>query len=137
MSHRTVSSMNAIQDYLPSYAGLHLEKEIKNLSAKFKKPLVIIIGGAKIETKLPVINHFIKSADYILVGGATANNFLKVKGVDVGQSLVDDKYIKEAEKLLKKQKTRNEKQINFKPQLPVTSYFYHLMLLLKMAKINP
>ena len=104
VSHRSAASVAAIQNYLPSYAGLHLEKEIDNLSAILenpKHPMILIIGGAKIETKLPVIKEFQKIADQILVGGAVANTFLKAQGVEVGKSLVDEKYINEAKKTLK------------------------------------
>ncbi|MFH1610624.1 MAG: phosphoglycerate kinase [Patescibacteria group bacterium] len=105
-SHRKHASVDAIQSFLPSYAGLHLEKEISNLSLKPKKPLVLVVGGAKIETKLPVINSFLDKAEYILVGGAVANNFLKARGEDVGKSLIDKKYLKEAVKILKKFKNK-------------------------------
>ena len=108
VSHRSAASVDAIQNYLPNYAGLHLEQEIKNLSyvlQKPKRPLVVIIGGAKIETKLPVIKNFIKTADYILIGGAVANMFFKVMGYEVGKSLVDDKYLVEARRILKKSET--------------------------------
>ncbi len=113
-SHRAHASINSIQNYLPSFAGLNLEKEIKNLSqvlnsprkalqrGKPKNPLILIIGGSKIETKLPVINNFINKADYILIGGAVANNFLKAQGFEVGKSLIDKKYLSEAKKILKK-----------------------------------
>ena len=104
-SHRNNASVSAIQNFLPSYAGLHLEKEIKSLSLvkdKPKKPLVLIIGGVKIETKLPVINSFLDKAEYILVGGAVANNFLLARGEDVGKSLIDKRYLPEAKKILKK-----------------------------------
>ena len=118
-SHRKHASIDAIQDFLPSYAGLNLEQEIKNLFSainKPKKPLVLIIGGAKIETKLPIINNLINKADYILVGGAVANNFLKAKGFEVGKSFVDKEYIKEAKGILNFQDTRNNFQINSKIQ---------------------
>jgi len=116
-SHRKHASFDAIQDFLPSYAGLNLEQEIKNLFLdKIKRPLVLIIGGAKIETKLPVINNFINKADYILVGGAVANNFFKTKGFEIGKSLVDKEYIKEAKGILNFQDTRNNFQINSKNQ---------------------
>jgi len=103
VSHRNEASVSAIREYLPSYAGLHLTEEIKQLSSAVShplKPLVLIIGGAKIETKLPVIKQFIGKADYILVGGAVANNFLKAEGVEVGKSLVDNEYLGEAQKIL-------------------------------------
>jgi phosphoglycerate kinase len=104
VSHRSASSVDAIQNYLPSYAGLHLEKEINNLSSvitKTKKPLTVIIGGAKIETKLPVVKEFISKADNILIGGGVANTFLKSQSVDIKKSLVNDKYLKDAKKLIK------------------------------------
>jgi len=118
-SHRKHASIDAIQDFLPSYAGLNLEQEIKNLFSainKPKKPLVLIIGGAKIETKLPIINNLINKADYILVGGAVANNFFKAKGFEIGKSFVDKEYIKEAKGILNFQDTRNNFQINSKIQ---------------------
>ncbi|MBU4360234.1 phosphoglycerate kinase [Candidatus Parcubacteria bacterium] len=114
-SHRAHASFSAIQDLLPSYAGLNLENEIKNLNLnKIKKPLVLIIGGAKIETKLPVIHNFLNKADYILIGGAVANVFLKARGVDVGKSLVDEKYLLEAKKLLLKNKLKIILPIDYK-----------------------
>ncbi len=110
VSHRSAASVDAIKKYLPSYAGLNLEKEIENLSYVLqspKKPLVVIIGGAKIETKVPVIKQFLKSADHILVGGAVANDFIKALGYEVGESLVDSDYIEEAKELFKKSKIQN------------------------------
>ena len=101
VSHRSTSSVDVIQNYLPSYAGLHLEKEIKNLTLKKVKPLTVIIGGAKIETKLPIIQNFLKKADTILIGGGVANTFLKVQGMDIKKSLVDDNYLKDAKRILK------------------------------------
>lgn len=72
-SHRASASMVAITKYLPSYGGLLLEKEVKNLSKVMdnpEKPLVLIIGGAKIEDKIGVIENFKNKADYILMGSA-------------------------------------------------------------------
>ncbi len=71
-NHRAHTSIDKITNYLPSYAGLHLEKEITVLSkvlSNAEKPLVVIIGGAKIEDKLPVIEKFLKIADLVLLGG--------------------------------------------------------------------
>ena len=127
VSHRSAASVDAIQNYLPSFAGLHLEEEIKNLNYildKPNKPLAVIIGGAKTETKLPVIKQFINTADYILIGGAVANVLFRAQAYEVGKSLVDDKYIKNAKSILKKQKifqfdgsATNKRQINFKSQI--------------------
>lgn len=74
--HRNHTSMVNITRFLPSYAGLLVEKEYSNLSKLIDnpvKPFVVIIGGAKVETKIPVIENLKKTAEYILVGGATAN----------------------------------------------------------------
>ncbi len=92
VSHRANASVEAITSFLPSYAGLLLEKEINNLGAvmkKFKKPLVIILGGAKISDKIGLINNFLKKADYFLIGGAMANTFFAFQGLPVGDSLCE------------------------------------------------
>jgi phosphoglycerate kinase len=72
VSHRAHASLAGITDYLPSYAGLHLVEEVKHLEAAMKqpsKPVVAILGGAKVETKLPVIESMAQFADAILLGG--------------------------------------------------------------------
>lgn len=92
--HRDQSSVSVIQDYLPSYAGFLLEKELKYLSAVVSnplKPLTVIIGGAKISTKIQLIKRFLKISDHVLLGGALANTVLHVMGVSVGKSLVEPK----------------------------------------------
>ncbi len=75
VSHRAHASIVGITKYLPSYAGLHLEKEVEELSKVLnaaKRPLVILIGGAKIETKLPLVSKMHAIAEYVLVGGEIA-----------------------------------------------------------------
>jgi len=105
VSHREAASVAAIKKFLPSYAGLNLDEEVNQINkiiAKPNRPLVTIVGGAKIETKLPVIQKFLAKADYLLVGGAIANNFFKVLGYEVGESLVDNEYLIEAQKILER-----------------------------------
>ncbi len=99
-SHRKHSSMSAIKKYLPAYAGLQLAQEVKNLSRilKFEKPLVAVVGGAKIKTKIKLIKKLYKKGAKILIGGGLANNFLKARNFEVGQSLVDEKSLKLARK---------------------------------------
>lgn len=92
VDHRDQASVSVIQDYLPSYAGLLLEEELKNLTkivCSPKKPLVVIIGGAKISTKIKVIKNFLPVAKRILLGGALANTVLKAKGISVGGSKIE------------------------------------------------
>lgn len=101
VSHRKHASVCAIKKYLPAYAGILLEQEVNNLN-KIKnpiKPLVSIIGGAKIETKLPLIKNLLKNSEKILIGGALANNFFAAKNLEIGKSIVDDNGIKLAKKI--------------------------------------
>ncbi len=90
VSHRSHASIVGISKYLPSYAGFQMIDEVKNLSTSFdpKRPFLFILGGAKFETKIPLINKFVKKADTVFIGGAIANDFIKVKGFPVGVSLV-------------------------------------------------
>lgn len=102
-SHRKYASVASITQFLPPYAGLLLIKEVENLGKVIKLPKekkTLIIGGAKVETKFPVIKNFIDKAENILVGGAVANVFLKSSGVDIKESLVDDDFLDESKKLL-------------------------------------
>lgn len=92
VDHRADASLVAITKFLPSYAGLGLEKEILNLSRVMKnpdKPLIMIFGGAKNADKLAAIKYFRKKADAFLMGGALANTLLYLKGTDIGTSLFD------------------------------------------------
>jgi phosphoglycerate kinase len=93
VSHRKDASVILLPKLLPAYAGLRLEEEIKKLSMTFKNnkhPFLLILGGAKFSTKIPIIKRYLKLADNIFIGGAILNDFLKAKGYEVGQSLVDD-----------------------------------------------
>ncbi len=107
VSHRKNASVEAITKFLPSYGGFLLKKEIENLSLVMKnpkKPFTVILGGAKIADKLELINNFIKSADYFLIGGAMANAFFVAKGLPVGDSLYEKGMVKTAEIILKNKK---------------------------------
>jgi phosphoglycerate kinase len=90
VSHRNHASVSAITSFIPSYAGLLFEQEVKNLSSAFNPdhPFLFILGGAKFETKLPLIEKFINIADKVFIGGALASNFFKEMGRDIGKSLV-------------------------------------------------
>lgn len=102
--HRADASVSAINKFLPRYAGLLLEQEIVNLNKVLhpQKPLVVLVGGAKIETKTTLIKNLFKSASQILIGGALANSFLVAAGHDVGKSMTDEESIKTARALLRK-----------------------------------
>jgi len=95
-SHRGHASIVGIPKYLPSGEGLLLEKEIKILSKAMHnpwRPLIVIIGGVKIDTKIGVISQFLKKADHLLLGGEVANTILIGKGLSLGKSLAGDKGI--------------------------------------------
>ncbi len=94
-SHRAHASIVGLPKHLPSYAGLQLLDEIDNLSKIFqpKHPFLCILGGAKFETKVPLVKKFFREADNVFIGGAIANDFLKAKGYEVGKSLVDEEFI--------------------------------------------
>jgi len=101
--HRAHASTEGVAHYLPSFAGFLIEKEIKNLEPllkKPKKPFVLVIGGAKIDTKIGILENFIHKADSILIGGGLANTFLAAKGFDVGASLCEKDKIETAQKIM-------------------------------------
>jgi len=91
--HRNHASVSAITKTLPSYAGFLIEEEVAKLQDivnATKNGKLLIMGGAKAETKIPVIKNFLDKADKILLGGVIANDVLKIKGQDVGDSVVDE-----------------------------------------------
>ena len=92
VSHRADASVVAVTKFLPSYAGIEMENEIKLLSkaiVKPKRPVVLILGGAKAADKLGVIAHFKKVADWFLLAGGCANTVLWLKGIDIKGSIRD------------------------------------------------
>lgn len=94
--HRAHASTVALPKILSSYAGLLLEKEVSVLTALLKnpkRPLTALMGGAKISTKIPVIQKFLKIADNVCLGGALANTALKAKGMAVGKSLIEEEMV--------------------------------------------
>ncbi len=80
-SHREHASIVLLPKLLPAYAGFLFEEEIKNLSKVFKppRPFTLILGGGKIETKLPILKHFIPKVDHVLMGGVLLNLFVAGK----------------------------------------------------------
>ncbi len=90
--HRDHASVSGVPKILPSYAGLLIEEEVAELAKVTEAPAegkIIIMGGAKASTKIPVIKNFMHKAEAILVGGVVANDILKQKGQDMGSSVVD------------------------------------------------
>ncbi len=92
VSHRMHASIIGIPKHIPGYAGFQFMEEVANLSSAFspKHPFLFILGGAKFETKIPLVKKFLKEADTVYIAGALANNFFKARGYEVGLSLVDE-----------------------------------------------
>ena len=111
--HRAHASTEAITHHLPSVAGLLLEKEVDTITKVMEdpnKPLMAIIGGAKIADKIDILNRFIDLADIVAVGGAMANTFLLAQGVEIGKSLADKGEVAVAKDILAKAEAKAKKQ---------------------------
>ena len=106
-SHRAHASIEGITKYLPSGAGFLLEKEIEYLGQAVqnpKKPFVAILGGSKVSDKIGVVENLISKVDKILIGGAMAYTFLKVQGVNIGNSRYEKEKLDLAKSILEKAK---------------------------------
>lgn len=97
VAHRSAASVTGVGKYLPTYAGSLVESEVAYLGkalSKPKRPFVVVLGGAKVETKIPVLKALLPKADYILVGGGIANTYCAAEGMSLGSSLVGKEYLK-------------------------------------------
>ncbi len=111
VAHRSHASVTGIADYLPAVAGLLLEKEMTVLGGvadKPERPLMAIIGGAKIADKIKALSKFIDTADAVAIVGAMANTFLLAQDKEVGSSLVDEQEIGVAKDILARAAKRQE-----------------------------
>jgi phosphoglycerate kinase len=91
-AHRAHASTAGIADYLPAYAGLLLEREVSELTRVVenpRRPLVVVLGGAKVSDKVGVIDRFLEVADRILIGGAMCFGFFRAQGIPTGDSLAE------------------------------------------------
>lgn len=101
--HRAHGSTVGVAAHLPSFAGLLLEKEIRALTPLLKgpaHPVVLIVGGAKIDTKIGVLKNFLNKADTFIIGGGLANTFLAGEGYDVGASLYEKDKVELAQEIM-------------------------------------
>ncbi len=111
--HRAHASTDAITRHLPSVAGFLVEHEvdvITNVMDDPKRPLVTIIGGAKISDKIDILNRFIDIADFVAVGGAMANTFLLAEDIDIGKSKADKEDVPLAKQIIEKARAKAKKQ---------------------------
>lgn len=104
--HRAHASVVGIASFIPEKAaGYLLKKEVdylKKITDNPQKPFVAILGGAKIEDKIPVLESLVAKADALLIGGAMAYTFLKARGFEVGKSLVEEDKLEIARQIMKK-----------------------------------
>lgn len=104
-AHRAHASTEGVTHYLPSVCGFLIEKEIDALDKGInnpKRPLVAIVGGAKVSSKIDVLNNLLDKVDTLLIGGAMTYTFVKAQGGKVGNSLCEDDKIDVAAEILKK-----------------------------------
>jgi phosphoglycerate kinase len=91
-AHRAHMSTEGLAHVLPAYAGRAMEAELKALQAALgapEHPVAAVVGGAKVSTKLDVLNHLVKQVDHLIIGGGMANTFLAARDVNVGKSLCE------------------------------------------------
>ena len=104
-AHRAHASTEGLAHKLPAYAGRSMEKELDALEAalgKPVKPVAAVVGGAKVSTKLDVLNNLVAKVDHLIIGGGMANTFLAARGVDVGKSLCEHDLADTAEAIMDK-----------------------------------
>ena len=103
-SHRAHASVVGVAAYLPAFAGELMEAELAALHQALdnpRRPMLAVVGGAKVSTKVGVLRNLLKKVDSLLIGGAMANTFFKAKGWPTGSGLVEDSALEEANAVAK------------------------------------
>jgi phosphoglycerate kinase len=101
-SHRAHASVVGVAAYLPAYAGELMEAELNALRQTLdnpRRPMIAVVGGAKVSTKVGVLRNLLQKVDSLLIGGAMANTFFKARGWPTGSGLVEDTALKEAKEV--------------------------------------
>ena len=102
-AHRAHASTEGLANHLPAYAGRAMQAEIEALEAALgnpKRPVVAIVGGAKVSSKIDVLGHLVQKVDALVIGGGMANTFLLAKGVAIGKSLAEPDLADTAKRML-------------------------------------
>ena len=102
-AHRAHMSTEGLAHVLPAYAGRSMEAELKALQAALgspEHPVAAVVGGAKVSTKLDVLNNLVKQVDHLIIGGGMANTFLAARGVNVGKSLCEHELADQANAIM-------------------------------------
>lgn len=113
-AHRAHASTEGVTHYLPSVAGFLIEKEISALDGGInnpKRPLVAIVGGSKVSSKIAVLTNLLNKVDTLLIGGAMTYTFVKAQGGKIGKSLCEDDKLDVAREILEKAKEKNIKML--------------------------
>lgn len=119
--HRAHASTEGVIKFLPSVAGLLLETEVDTITSVMedpKRPLMAIVGGAKISDKIVVLKKFIEIADFVAVGGAMANTFLLAQGIKTGKSLAEPDDVPLAKEIMElaREKAKHQQFVFYLPQ---------------------
>jgi phosphoglycerate kinase len=110
VSHRAHASTEGIAHKLPAYAGLSMQAELQALEQALgapKKPVIAVIGGAKVSTKLDLLENLIGKVEALVIGGAMANTFLHAQGYGVGKSLTEKTLAETAKRIITKADAAN------------------------------
>ncbi|MDD3800472.1 MAG: phosphoglycerate kinase [Novosphingobium sp.] len=102
-AHRAHATTEGLAHVLPAYAGRAMQAELEALDKALgapQKPVAAVVGGAKVSTKLAVLEHLVGQVDHLIIGGGMANTFLAARGVDVGKSLCEHDLKDTAEKIM-------------------------------------
>lgn len=108
-AHRAHASTAGVAEYLPAVAGFLMQKEIETMGQALsnpERPFVAILGGAKVSDKIGVIKNLLTKVDSLLIGGGMAYTFLKAKGYEIGDSLLDEEHLELAASLMKEAEQR-------------------------------
>jgi phosphoglycerate kinase len=111
-AHRAHASTEGVAHLLPSAAGMLMEKEVRYLGglvANPPRPFAAVVGGAKVSSKIPAVEHLLPIVDILVVGGGMANTFLKARGIDVQASLVEEDLIAQAAEILDRAEQKGTK----------------------------
>jgi phosphoglycerate kinase len=102
-AHRAHSSTEGLAHLLPAYAGRAMQREIEALEAALgnpKRPVIAVIGGAKVSSKIDVLVNLVSKVDALVIGGGMANTFLLAKGVAIGKSLAEPDHVETAKRIM-------------------------------------
>ncbi|GHS90758.1 phosphoglycerate kinase [Alphaproteobacteria bacterium] len=108
-AHRDHASVTGVARHLPTLPGFHFQTEIQALKKALdapQRPVVAIVGGAKVSSKFPILENLLPKVDFLLLGGAMVHTFFAAQRLAIGQSLYEPEFVKEAQALMQKYTTK-------------------------------